>query len=71
MIKTIVDKVLEMFSESVITQSVLVITVFGAITFCVLTDRPIPDILTQYGMVILGFFFGAKSAITIKKGLSK
>jgi len=69
--KTIVDKVLEMFSESVITQSILVLAVFGSLTYCVITDRPIPDILTQYGMVILGFFFGAKSAITIKKGLSK
>ncbi len=71
MFKTIVDKVLDMFSESVITQSILVLSVFGSITYCVLSDRPVPDILTQYGMVILGFFFGAKSAITIKRGLNK
>jgi len=65
------EKVLRMFEESVITQSLLVLTVFGTLAYCILTGTEIPDVLNQYGMVIIGFFFGAKSNIAVLKGLSK
>lgn len=64
-------KLLELLQESVITQSILVLCVFGPMAYCVIAGRPIPDVITQYGMIILGFFFGAKSTYQVMKGVSK
>lgn len=69
--KVIALKLLEMFEESVITQSILVLTVFGVMAYCVIIDRTIPDVVTQYGMVIIGFFFGAKSTTMVRKGVER
>lgn len=67
MVKTLLDKFLSMLSDSTITQSILVLTVFGTITYCIVTKEPIPDILSQYGGIIIGFFFGAKAALMSRK----
>jgi hypothetical protein len=60
-----------MFEESIITQSILVLTVFGTMAYCIIAEHEIPDILNQYGMVIIGFFFGAKSTLQVRKGVEE
>jgi len=69
--KGILAKVLELLEDSVITQSILVLLVFGTIVYCIISGTPIPDVLNQYGMVIIGFFFGAKTTRQVMKGLQK
>lgn len=68
---TIGLKLLELLQESVITQSLLVLCVFGPMAYCVIAGLPIPEVITQYGMIILGFFFGAKATYQVMKGASK
>lgn len=69
--KGILAKFLELLEDSVITQSILVLLVFGTIVYCIISATPIPDVLNQYGMVIIGFFFGAKTTRQVMKGLGK
>lgn len=69
--KSILAKFLELLQDSVITQSILVLMVFGTLVYCIISGTPIPDVLNQYGMVIVGFFFGAKSTRQVVKGLGK
>ncbi len=71
MIESIVKKLLELFAESVITQSLLVLFVFGPIAYCIISGIPIPDTLDKYGFVIIGFFFGSKSTLQVMKGLGR
>ncbi len=64
-------KLLELFEESTITQSILVLMVFGAIVYCVVSKQEIPDVLTYFAGIIIGFFFGAKSTIAVRKGVER
>jgi len=68
MFSNIITKLLDLLRESVITQSLLVIFIFGPIAYCAILGLPQPEDLVKFGWVIIGFFFGAKSAYTVMKG---
>jgi len=57
------DKFWELLGESVIFQGVLVLLVWGAIVYLSVVGKEVPDILTQGGALIVGFFFGAKQQV--------
>ncbi len=69
--KTFWVKLLELLRESVITQSMLVFLIFGPIAYCVIAQLPIPDVLSNWAFIIIGFFFGSKSVYQVIKGLGK
>lgn len=71
MFKDIVNRILDLLKESVITQSMLVILVFGPIAYCVITGQTVPETLDRYALAMIGFFFGSKSALQVLKGLGK
>jgi len=50
----------QLFAESTITQSILVLLVVGAGIYLAVTGTTVPDWLTQTIMVIVGYFFGSK-----------
>lgn len=66
--KYLLERLLDLLKESVITQSMLVLLIFGPIAYLVITGNPIPLQLNTWGSVVIGFFFGAKSAYQIMKG---
>jgi uncharacterized membrane protein AbrB (regulator of aidB expression) len=66
--KILLHKFLELFRESVITQSILVLLLFSAILYCVIAQIEIPQALTTWGGVIIGFFFGSKMQLQAMKG---
>lgn len=69
--RTVFDRLLDLLKDSTITQSMLVLLIFGPISYQVMTAGVIPDQLVIWGSVIIGFFFGAKSAYQMIKGAGK
>jgi hypothetical protein len=67
--KEFLDKLYLLLKESTITQSLLVIFVFGSMCYCVVSNRTIPEVFVQYGWVIVGFFFGSKLSYMSIKGV--
>ena len=55
-------KLLDLLEKSVIFSGVITIGIIGAICYLAVTGRPIPETLTNAAMVIVGFFFGARSS---------
>lgn len=51
----------KLLKESVITQALITILIVGAIVYLSVTLQPIPDILEKLSLLIIGFYFGAKS----------
>ena len=54
------DTFWSLLKESIITQAVLTVMIWGAVVYLAVTHQAIPEILTAGGMGILGFWFGAK-----------
>lgn len=64
----LVDKLYILLKESTITQSLLVLFIFGPMAYCAITGAGLPEVLVQYGWVILGYFFGSKAGYMLAKG---
>ena len=65
----ILNKVLDMFRDSVITQSVLTLTLLGVSAAIWLQGMPLPDDLRAALMISVGFFFGGKYQQLMSKGV--
>jgi xanthosine utilization system XapX-like protein len=57
----------DLFRESVIVQSVIAFILVGAIVYLALVQAPIPDILVNATMLVLGFYFGSKTQQAITR----
>jgi hypothetical protein len=57
-----VSKFWDLFAQSVIVQSVLALIMVGVICYLAVTGQEIPEVLVNSVMLILGFYFGSKSA---------
>jgi len=55
---------LDLLKQSVIIQGILAVGFCSAVVYLAITGQPIPDILVNVTMLIVGFFFGAKSTAT-------
>jgi hypothetical protein len=66
--KEAINKLFALLRDSVITQSMLVIAIFGPIAYLAITGKTIPPQLVTWGSVVIGFFFGSKTAYAILKG---
>ena len=51
----------KLLKESVITQALLTLMVWGAIIYMTCNEKTVPSWLIESGLFILGFFFGAKT----------
>ena len=54
------DKFWELLGQSVIFQGLLVTGLAGVACYLWATGQPVPEMLSNLLMVIVGFFFGAK-----------
>jgi hypothetical protein len=58
----VLDRLLELTEKSVIFSGVVTIGVIGSICYLAVVGREIPDSLMHAAMIIVGFFFGARTA---------
>jgi len=54
----------ELFRESIIVQSLVTLGMVTTICVMYLMERPVPQELWAAAMLILGFWFGSKTAFT-------
>jgi len=61
------DRLLDLFEQSVIVQSL--VTLVLVVTLCIMfaTGKPIPELLSQITLLVIGFWFGSKSALVVAK----
>jgi len=57
----------ELFRESVILQAVIALLLTAVICYLYIVGKEVPEALTQALFVILGFYFGAKSAEILRR----
>lgn len=65
------DKFLDLLRESVIVQST--VTLALVITLCVMfaTGRPVPDLLAQTTLLVIGYWFGSKTQLLLNRSMKK
>lgn len=51
----------ELLRESVIVQALLALVCMAVVCYLAATSQPIPDVLVNALMLILGFYFGSKT----------
>jgi hypothetical protein len=65
------DKFLDLLRESIIVQGL--VTLCLIVTICILfaTGKPVPDLLAQITLLVVGFWFGTKVQYYISGGAKK
>lgn len=65
------DKFWQLLQESVIVQSL--VTLALVITLCVMfaTGQPVPDLLAQITLLVVGYWFGSKTQMILNRSKSK
>jgi len=53
-------KLLELLEESVIVSGMIALGTVSTILYLCIKGAPIPDVLINIGMIVIGFFFGGK-----------
>jgi len=61
------DKFWELLEESVILQGIITLVVVGTYAYLLITVQPVPETLTNLLGLIMGFFFGGKMAVAVRK----
>lgn len=61
------SKFWELLEESVLIQAIMALSLLITIVYLVVQEMPIPDILTNAFLLILGFYFGSKTVVEAKK----
>jgi len=54
------DKFLDLLAESVIVSGIIALACIGAVVYLAVVGQPIPDVLVNICMIVVGFFFGGK-----------
>jgi|YNPNPStandDraft_1061719.scaffolds.fasta_scaffold04442_9 uncharacterized membrane protein AbrB (regulator of aidB expression) len=64
----------ELLRQSVLIQALLALLCACAIVYCVVSNLPVPDVMSNAFLLILGFYFGSKvqqSAVDVVARMSK
>jgi hypothetical protein len=56
------SRLLRMFEESIIVQSLITLILISAISYLFVTERSVPDALLQLTLIVVGYWFGAKQS---------
>ena len=54
----------DLLEKSTLVSGVIAVGIVAAIIYLACTSQPIPDILGNSALIIIGFFFGAKTQAT-------
>jgi len=60
------DTFWKLFKESVIMSGFITISCISVMLYLVATGQPVPDILSNTVMIVVGFFFGGKLQQTVE-----
>lgn len=55
------EKIIELIRESTVVQGTITIVVLLTVAYMAIMGQSVPDFLIQALMLVLGFYFGAKS----------
>lgn len=58
--KSLGHSLVDLLRESVLVSGFIAVGCIGAVIYLSVAGRPIPDILSNVAMVVVGFFFGGK-----------
>ena len=50
----------ELLEQSVLVSGIIALSCIGAVVYLSVTGKPVPDILVNIAMIVVGFFFGGK-----------
>jgi hypothetical protein len=50
----------ELLEESVLVSGTIALSCVGSVVYLACSGKPIPDILVNITMIVVGFFFGGK-----------
>ena len=54
------EKFAELLEESVIVSGLIALMCIGSVCYLAIMARPVPDVLINIAMIVVGFFFGGK-----------
>jgi len=57
------SKVLDLVERSVIVQGIVTLGLVGSDIYLAIASKPIPELLSQTTLLVLGFYFGSKLGI--------
>jgi len=63
------DKMWQALRESVILQGILTVGIWGVVLWLVVNGMEVPEILTNAGYTILGFWFGTKVQSAVNRAV--
>lgn len=61
----------ELLEESVLIQAIIALSLLGAIIYLVIIQAPVPDILVNGFLLVLGFYFGSKAQVEARKTIDQ
>lgn len=64
------DKFWELLNQSTIVQGMLTLLLWGGIVYLTIVGEQVPDVLSQAGAIVLGFWFAEKAQVSKIKALS-
>lgn len=67
--KKFMDTFIDLLKSSTLIQALITFTMLVTITVLILTNRVVPDILTNAFLLILGYYFGTKSQQALERNI--
>lgn len=61
----------EAFKNSTIIQGTITLVVVAGVTYLAVTQQPIPEVLSGWGALVVGFYFGSKVQASVMQGPKK
>lgn len=65
------DKVIDLLKQSVIVQASITFVFTCVIAYLVIMGKPVPEIVNNAYLLILGFYFGSKSNVQAQATIDK
>lgn len=63
-------RVLDLVERSVIVQGIVTLGLVGTVIYLAVCSRPIPELLSQLSLLVLGFYFGSKVGLETARASS-
>lgn len=61
----------ELLEESVLVSGIIALALIGSVCYLSIAQQPIPELLNNACMVVVGFFFGKGAQLSVHKTVQK
>lgn len=65
------NKFWELVETSVIVSGIISLLLVGSVCYLSVIRQPVPDTLNNATMIVVGFFFGKGSVVTVQRAAAK